>query len=83
MSEPAYLDEELGLSPVEKVAAFNLATTPGSRQPTADELIASLQRNGQDQAILEVALALPIEEYRRVEEVYRKTARKDTKQWRS
>ncbi len=71
MADPAYLSEELGLSSADKVAAFNLATTPGSRQPTADELIQSIKRNGQDQAILEVALPLPLEEYRRVEEVYR------------
>lgn len=76
MPEPAYLSEELDLDPVDKVAAFNLATTPGSTQPTADELIESLQRNGQDQTILECALALPIEDYRRVEEVYRKTERR-------
>jgi len=76
MSEPAYLSEELDISSADKVAAFNLATTPGSRQPTADELIESLQRNGQDQSILEVALALPLEEYRRVEEVYRRTERR-------
>lgn len=82
MPEPAYLSEELGLSAVDKVCAFNLATTPGSRLPTADELIASLQRNGQDQSVLEVALALPLNEYRRVEEVYRKTSRKDVQKWR-
>lgn len=82
MPDPAYLSEELDLDPADMVAAYNLATTPGSTRPTADDLIASLQRNGQDQAILEVALQLPLEEYRRVEEVYRRTPRQHTPQKR-
>jgi hypothetical protein len=37
MPDPAYLSEELELDAADKVAAFNLATTPGSRIPSADE----------------------------------------------
>lgn len=76
MSDAAYLSDELDLTDVQKIEVWNLACTPGTTQPTADELIASLQRNGQDQAILECALPLPLEEYRRVEEVYRKTEKR-------
>lgn len=71
MTELAFQSEELALSEAEQAAARNLAETPGTTTPTASELIESLRKNGRDQAILEVALALPLEEYRRVEEVYR------------
>lgn len=71
MIDLAYQSDELDLSEEEKCCARHLRETPGMEQASAQELIESLRRNGRDQAVLECALTLPLEEYRRVEEVYR------------
>lgn len=71
MTELAYQSDELGLDEADKASARNLYMTPGTMQPTAQELINILRTHGRDQAVLEVALTLPLDEYRRVEEVYR------------
>lgn len=71
MTELAFQSDELDLNEVEKASARDLYRTPGVMQPTAAELIGILRTHGRDQAVLEVALTLPTEEYRRVEEVYR------------
>lgn len=67
----AYESDELDLTESERASVRNLASTPGSEQPTASVLIAKLRKDGRDQAVLECALGLPLEEYYRVEEVYR------------
>lgn len=67
----AYESDELDLSEAERASVRDLASTPGTEQPTAGELIEKLRKDGRDQAVLECALALPLEDYYRVEEVYR------------
>lgn len=67
----AFQEDELDLDEAEKAAARQLYMTPGSVQPSASELIEKLRKDGRDQAVLECALGLPLDEYRRVEEVFR------------
>lgn len=65
----AFQDEEVELTEAERACARHLYVNVGPT--TADTLIEKLRKDGRDQAVLEVALLLPTDEYRRVEEVYR------------
>lgn len=69
MSKPAYAEDALGLTEQEQIEARNLERACGT--PSADRLIQSLRKHGQDQAVLEAALSLPLAEYRRVEKAYK------------
>jgi hypothetical protein len=66
---PAYEAEELGLTPDEKAAASHAIRVAG--QPTASQIIAAIKRDGRDPALLDAALGLTLEDYRRVEAVYK------------
>lgn len=66
--ELAFQSDELDLSETEQASARHLYLTAGA--PTVEECIETLRKNGRDSAVLECALLLPLEEYRRVEEVY-------------
>ena len=70
MAEPAYLSEELDLQEHQRVGAALLARL-NSETPTAAQLIEKLRRDGRDDAVLECALLLTLDEYRRVEEVFK------------
>lgn len=76
MAELAFQSEELELEEWQRAGArhlYNLIQDGmAGRPPTASELIRSIQKQGQDSALLESALLLPLDEYRQVEEVYKK-----------
>lgn len=71
----AYENEELDLTEDQRVGAEHmlrqtLAGKMGGRMPTAAELIESIRKHGPDDAYLETALMLTMEEYEQVAEVY-------------
>jgi hypothetical protein len=77
---PAYLSNELGLSEEEKVGVELIAKTPikdehgnviGQLGPAAmDSLLHCIERNGRADGIIESAWALPLWQFRRVEEAW-------------
>jgi hypothetical protein len=78
----AYLSDELGLSEADKAGVEQLARTPIVDPDTGaiigtlgtasvDELLASIKRHGKIDGILQSAWALPLWQYREVEEAWR------------
>jgi hypothetical protein len=78
---PAYLSDELGLSEEDKAGVELLARTPikdpdTGKQigtlgvPSMEELLACIHRNGRADGIIESARALPLWQFRRVEEAW-------------
>ena len=81
LSRPAYLSDELGLCEVDKAGVEQLARTPirdpetGERigtlgVPSMDELLACIERNGRTDGIIESAWALPLWQFRQVQEAW-------------
>lgn len=73
-TEPAYESEELDLTETERVSARHTAAVAG-KQPSLTVLLECLKRDGQDVALLECALGLPLEQYRKFEQQYKRTPR--------
>jgi hypothetical protein len=75
MPEPAYLSDELDLTDAEKAAAENLGRTPGTELPTTTALLKLIQKHGkaaETDGILDVALLLPLEDYEKVRDAYKR-----------
>jgi hypothetical protein len=82
---PAYLSDELGLSEEEKVGVELIAKTPikdGAGNVTGylgaasmEDLLRCIQRNGQADGIIETAWALPLWQFRKIEEAWRAAPR--------
>jgi hypothetical protein len=78
---PAYLSDELGLSEDEKVGVELIAKTPIKDEAgnvtgylgvaSMDELPRCIERNGQADGIIETAWALPLWQFRKIEEAWR------------
>ena len=66
---PAYESEELGLTETERIEAKHAAQVAG--QPPMTRIIDAIKRDGQDPALLEAALGLPLEQYRKVEAAFK------------
>jgi hypothetical protein len=66
MSEPAY--REMDVAPQVLDRLHGIIETTGPTPPTVADLKEALDRNGPDDAILEVALLLPVEQYEAVRE---------------
>ena len=79
---PAYMSDELGLSEADKAGVENVARTEIRDDAgnvigrlgaaTVDELMRCVRRHGKVAGIIESALALPLFEYRAVEDAWRK-----------
>ena len=66
---PAYLSDELGLSEAERAGVEDLARSVG--RASLDGLLATIQRNGRIDGVLQAALTLPLAEYRTVENAWK------------
>jgi hypothetical protein len=78
---PAYLSDELGLSEEEKAGVEQITRTPIKDDAgnftgylgaaSMDSLLRCIERNGRAAGIIETAWALPLWQYRKVEEAWR------------
>ncbi len=74
-TEPAYESDELDLSETDRISARHAMAVAGGVQPSLTKLLELLKRDGQDPALLECALGLPLEQYRKFEAAYKRTPR--------
>jgi hypothetical protein len=82
---PAYLSDELGLSEEEKVGVELIAKTPIKDAAdnvtgylgaaSMDDLLRCVERNGRADGIIESAWALPLWQFRKLEEAWRAAPR--------
>lgn len=75
MTDAAYLSDELDLTDAQRASAESLGRTPGTKPPTTTELLRMIAKHGKDvetDGILDVALLLPLEDYRKVEAAYKR-----------
>lgn len=70
MSELTYESDEVELTEAERAGVRHDAQV--CKQPTVRELLKCIRRNGKVDGIVEAALGLPVEQYRRVEDAWKR-----------
>lgn len=68
-TEPAFLSDELDLTESDKASGWHDLATAGV--PTKAELLATVEREGKVEGILEAARLLSLEEYREIEAAWK------------
>lgn len=68
-TEPAFLSDELDLTESDKASGWHDLATAGL--PTKAALLATVEREGQVEGILEAARLLTLEEYREIEAAWK------------
>ncbi len=82
MTTPAYESEELDLTETERIEARHTDLNGGAT-PTLTSLLHCLERDGRDPALLDTALALPLEQYRKFEAKWKNAPRNPRARFKS